>query len=79
MLYLLDEPDISFFVGKHHRDTISHVAKTWLKNLAVTHKFLDGKSLNNLEKDFLILFACKWVKDLLANFTNFIKSIVESG
>lgn len=52
MLYLLDEPEISFFVGNHHRGTISHVAKTWLRNLAVTHNFLDGKSLNDLEKDF---------------------------
>jgi len=69
MLYLLDEPEISFFVGKHHRDTISHVAKTWLKNLAVTHEFLDGKSLNFI----------RMVKDLLTNLTNFIKSIVESG
>jgi len=77
MLYLLDESEISFFVSNHHRGTISHVAKTWLRNLAVTHNFLDGKSLNNLEKDFLILFAL--VKDLLTNFTNFIKSIVESG
>jgi len=69
MLYLLDEPEISFFVGKHHRDTISHVAKTWLKNLAATHEFLDGKSLNFI----------RMVKDLLTNLTNFIKSIVESG